>query len=124
MFLRAQCEHHFSQSIIDAMFSKDHNAERDFLAALTLLSDFVGSPDFAEQEYSLPPDETSARLLANSDLLFKYITLRLTDNNTSISLKCLDILDHLVDSLRDQRYNMTDYEASLLLPCVITKVSR
>ncbi|KDN53582.1 ARM repeat-containing protein [Tilletiaria anomala UBC 951] len=120
-FLRAQCEHHFSNGILDAMFSKDHSAERDFLAALTLLSDFVGSPGFASQEFDLSADDVSARLISNADLLFKYITLRLTDNNTSISLKCLDILDHLVDVLREQRYNMSDYEASLLLPCVVAK---
>ena len=121
--LRQQCEHHFSQSILDAMFSKDHSAERDYLSALTLLSDLVSSPDFALQEYDLGAEDLYARIEANVDLLFKYITLRLTDNNTSISIKCLDILDALVDVLKEQKYNMSDYEAGVLLPCVIAKVS-
>lgn len=119
--LRQQCEHHLSVDIIDQMFSKDHNAERDFSAALTLFSDFISSPTFAEEQFGLSHQETLERAVANSDLIFKYIAIRLTDNNTSISLKCLDVLDHLVNLLRGERYHLLDYEANSLLPCLIAK---
>lgn len=120
--LRQQCENHCSHGLIDSMFSKDHNAERDYLSALTLLSDFISSPTFAEEEYGLSQEETVGRVVANTDLVLKYVAIRLTDNNTSISLKCLDILDNLADLLRAEMYHMTDYEANSLFPCLIAKV--
>ena len=77
--------------MLDSMFSKDHNAERDYLSALTLLSDLISSPTFAEEEYGIAPAEAVARVVANSDLILKYIAIRLPDNNTSISLNFFDV---------------------------------
>ncbi|GAC71621.1 cdk activating kinase [Moesziomyces antarcticus T-34] len=119
--LRQQCEGQLSRGITDSMFSKSHSAEKDFYAALTLLSDFISSPTFAEEQYGLSPEETMERTLANSDLIFKYVSIRLTDNNTSLSLKCLDILEHLVAMLSTQQYHMSDYEAVCILPCLTAK---
>lgn len=121
--LRAQAEPHLSQSLSDSMFSKDHNAERDYLSALGLLTNFIGTPSFPEEEYGLTPTDAVARIVANSDLVFKYIAIRLTDNNTSITIKCLDVLDHLVELLRSDQYHMNDYEANSILPCLVAKVS-
>lgn len=119
--LKAQCEHYLGASLIDAMFSTDHNAERDYLSALAVLTDFVSSPTYAEEEYGVSPSEAVSRVVANSDLVFKYIALRLTDNNTSISLKCFELLGHLLDLLRTEQYHMSDYESSCILPCLIAK---
>lgn len=119
--LRQQCDGQLSRGVIDSMFSKSHSAEKDFYAALTLLSDFISSPTFAEEQYGLSPEETIERTLANSDLIFKYVSIRLTDNNTSLSLKCLDILEHLVALLSTQQYHMSDYEAACILPCLTAK---
>ncbi len=121
--LRQQCEGQLSRGITDSMFSKSHSAEKDFYAALTLLSDFISSPTFAEEQYGLSPEETMERTLANSDLIFKYVSIRLTDNNTSLSLKCLDILEHLVAMLSTQQYHMSDYEAVCILPCLTAKLA-
>lgn len=119
--LRQQCDGQLSRGVIDSMFSKSHSAEKDFYAALTLLSEFISSPTFAEEQYGLSPDETIERTLANSDLIFKYVAIRLTDNNTSLSLKCLDILENLVALLSTQQYHMSDYEATCILPCLTAK---
>ncbi|KAJ1039565.1 hypothetical protein NDA10_007546 [Ustilago hordei] len=119
--LRQQCDGQLSRGVIDSMFSKSHSAEKDFYAALTLLSDFISSPTFAEEQYGLSPEETVERTLANSDLIFKYVSIRLTDNNTSLSIKCLDILEHLVALLSGQQYHMSDYEAACILPCLTAK---
>ncbi|KAJ1020613.1 hypothetical protein NDA16_004006 [Ustilago loliicola] len=119
--LRQQCDGQLSRGVIDSMFSKSHSAEKDFYGALTLLSDFISSPTFAEEQYGLSPEETIERTLANSDLVFKYVSIRLTDNNTSLSLKCLDILEHLVALLSTQQYHMSDYEAACILPCLTAK---
>ena len=119
--LRQQCDGQLSRGITDSMFSKSHSSEKDFYAALTLLSDFISSPTFAEEQYGLSPEETIERIIANSDLIFKYVSIRLTDNNTSLSLKCLDILEHLVALLSTQQYHMSDYEAVCILPCLTAK---
>ncbi|PWN17789.1 ARM repeat-containing protein [Microstroma glucosiphilum] len=119
--LRAQCEGQLGATLIDQMFSKDHNAERDYLSALALLSDFISSPTFAEEEHGVAPAQAVAMVVANSDLIFKYIAIRLTDNNTSISLKCFDVLLQLMDLLRAEQYRMGDYEANSILPCLIAK---
>ncbi len=119
--LRQQCDGQLSRGVTDSMFSKSHSAEKDFYAALTLLSDFISSPTFAEEQYGLSPEETIERTLANSDLIFKYVSIRLTDNNTSLSLKCLDILEHIVALLSTQQYHMSDYEAACILPCLTAK---
>lgn len=119
--LRQQCDGQLSRGVTDSMFSKSHSSEKDFYVALTLLSDFISSPTFAEEQYGLSPEETIERTLANSDLIFKYVSIRLTDNNTSLSLKCLDILEHLVALLSTQQYHMSDYEAACILPCLTAK---
>ncbi|KAJ9476251.1 Protein STU2 [Pseudozyma hubeiensis] len=119
--LRQQCDGQLSRGVVDSMFSKSHSSEKDFYAALTLLSDFISSPTFAEEQYGLSPEETIERSIANSDLIFKYVSIRLTDNNTSLSLKCLDILEHLVALLSTQQYHMSDYEAACILPCLTAK---
>ncbi|SJX62376.1 related to STU2-Microtubule-associated protein (MAP) of the XMAP215/Dis1 family [Sporisorium reilianum f. sp. reilianum] len=119
--LRQQCDGQLSRGVTDSMFSKSHSSEKDFYAALTLLSDFISSPTFAEEQYGLSPEETIERTLANSDLILKYVSIRLTDNNTSLSLKCLDILEHLVALLSTQQYHMSDYEAACILPCLTAK---
>ncbi|KAN0064473.1 hypothetical protein ACQY0O_002099 [Thecaphora frezii] len=119
--LRSQCEGNCSRGLVDSLFSKANSAEKDYMSALTLISDFVSSPSFAEEEYGLSPEDTAGRIVANSDLVFKYIALRLTDNNTTLSMKCLEILEHLVELLSGQHFHMSDYEANSLLPCLIAK---
>ncbi|KAK0556534.1 hypothetical protein OC846_001101 [Tilletia horrida] len=119
--LNQQCDHQCDPGFIGMLFSKDHNNDRDFMAALSLLLDYISNPAFAEEEYDMSPQETTGRVLANSDLIFKYITIRLTDNNTSISLKCLDVLASLVELLQAEQYHMSEYEGNCLLPCLISR---
>jgi len=119
--LRHQSEHHLSVSLLDMLFSKDHNAERDYLSALTLLIDYVSNPQSTLEDYGLESEEAIARAVANSDLVFKYVAIRLTDNNTSISIKCLDLLENFISLLREQEYHMSDYEAKSIIPCLIAK---
>ncbi|KAL9937441.1 hypothetical protein V8E36_003850 [Tilletia maclaganii] len=119
--LAQQCDHHCDPSFMAMLFSKDHNNDRDFLAALFLLNDYISNPAFAEEEYDMSPTETVGRVVANSDLIFKYTAIRFTDNNTSISLKCLDVLGSLFELLQSEQYHMTEYEANCLLPCMISR---
>ncbi|CAD6889006.1 unnamed protein product [Tilletia caries] len=119
--LSQQCDHHCDSGFMAMLFSKDHNNDRDFMAALSLSLDYISNPAFAEEEYDMSPQETVGRVVANSDLIFKYIAVRMTDNNTSISLKCLDVLAALVELLQTEQYHMSEYEANCLLPCMISR---
>lgn len=119
--LRTQCENHLNSALMEKMFSKDHNAERDYLSALTVLIDHLTHTGASMEEFAITSDEAVTRIKANSDLLFKYVAIRLTDNNTSIALKCLDLLHQLIIVLRSQEYHMSDYEANAILPCVLAK---
>ncbi|CAO1624883.1 unnamed protein product [Parajaminaea phylloscopi] len=119
--LRSQCEPHVASDVLDLMFSRDHNAERDFLSALALLIDFLKSATADAEEYGLSPAETVATIVANTDLLLKYVAIRLTDGNTSISLKCFDLLGLVVDILRNEHYHVSDFEANAILPCMVAK---
>ncbi|KAE8268517.1 hypothetical protein A4X09_0g3815 [Tilletia walkeri] len=119
--LSQQCDHHCDPGYMAMLFSKDHNSDRDFMAALSLSLDYISNPAFAEEEYDMSTQETVGRVVANSDLIFKYIAIRMTDNNTSISLKCLDVLAALVELLQTEQYHMSEYEANCLLPCMISR---
>jgi cytoskeleton-associated protein 5 len=119
--LRQQCESQMSAGMIDSMFSKDHNAERDYMAALSLLNDFFAHPESAMEEYQVDQSRAVSMSVAHCDLIFKYTAIRLTDNNTSTALKCLDVLASLISLLRGQEYHMSDYEANAILPCIIAK---
>lgn len=104
--LRLLFEHCATKSFTMLAFSTDHHFEKDFISSLTMLSNI--------------DDDMS--IVNNIDLIFKYVSLRLSDNLTSIILKCLDVVDKAVEVLDRQDYNLTEWEASLILPAWISKV--
>eukprot|EP00124_Ichthyophonus_hoferi_P003158 Ihof_evm3s259 gene=Ihof_evmTU3s259 len=66
---------------------------------------------------------TREEVEANSDLLLKYISLRLFDNNTTIILKCVEFLLNLFSMLgEDRAYSISDYEVSLIFPALLARV--
>lgn len=40
----------------------------------------------------------------------------------NFSVQVIDFLFDLVDALRNDEYSLTDYEASILIPCLVEKV--
>lgn len=111
-----------SAELLGQLFSKDHHAERDFLAALGVIEGWAMDPAAAAERCELDEKEVRARLGANLDLVFKYITIRLADTNTSMTMKCLDLVEQLFGVLHTDGLRMSDYEASILLPSLIAKV--
>lgn len=106
--LKSQCEGSFSSGLIALMFSKSHHKEKDYLKALTLLEEIVS--------------KESQKLVESADLVFKYLSVRYLDSNTSILLKCLDVTEKLVTTLVDVGYHMTEYEASVFFPSFLTRI--
>ncbi|GAA6061591.1 hypothetical protein JCM10212_004341 [Sporobolomyces blumeae] len=120
-WLSSQMAPQVSAALHAQLFSTDHSAERDFIAALTTMDDCAKDPSAAEQ-YDLDGDEMRDRIVANLDLIIKYITLRIGMTSTVITVKCLDLIDHFMPLLVKSGYKMSDYEANPLLTCLIAKV--
>ncbi|GAA6011628.1 hypothetical protein JCM11491_004710 [Sporobolomyces phaffii] len=120
-WLSSQMAPQVSAALHGQLFSTDHSAERDFVAGLTVMDDCAKDPTVAEQ-YDLDGDEMRDRIVANLDLIIKYITLRIGMTSTTITVKCLDLVDHFMPLLVESGYKMSDYEATPLLTCLISKV--
>lgn len=110
-----------SPELLGQIFSKDHHCEKDFLAGLSTIEAWTSDPSSAAEQAGLEESDVRDRLLANSDLVFKYLTIRLHDTNTTITMKCLDIIDQYIAALQLDEYRLTDYEASVLLPSLISR---
>lgn len=121
--LHQQMTPNTAPELLTQLFSKDHNAERDFATALTTLDDCARDPSSAASTYDLSPEELRARLVVNVDVMFKYVTVRLPLTSTTTTLKCLDLVDHLIPVLDAEGYKLSDYETSALLISLIAQVS-
>lgn len=126
-FLSEQCEGNFSPQVHTWLFSTNHYKEKDYLAALTAIDEPIAEGDKGLQKaaagVAIDVAELKARYIANTDLILKYITLRFFDTNTSMFIKCLELLEHLFTLLDKEGYHMNEYEANSFLPFFINKVS-
>lgn len=104
------------------MFSSDHYKEKDFLSALTALIEPLQDIETCQSTFGISAEELKQRYIANCDLILKYITIRFFDTNTSMLIKCLDLLENLLQLLDDSGYLLNEYEASSFLPFFINKV--
>ena len=120
-YLAHQMEHHASPDIYAQLFSKDHRAEEDFMAALSSLAEFYGSS--AASTFGLREDELQGLQLANIDLTVKYAALKLLSNNTQINNRCLELLTNVAETVARYEERFSDIEARLFVPALIFKVS-
>lgn len=120
-YLAHQMEHHASPDIYAQLFSKDHRAEEDFMAALSGLTEFYGSS--AASAFGLREDELQGLQLANIDLTVKYAALKLLSNNTQINNRCLELLTNVAETVARYEERFSEVEARLFVPALILKVS-
>lgn len=66
--------------------------------------------------------ENSQALVANLDLVLKWLTLRFFDTNPSVLLKGLEYLHSVFNVLIDTRYRLVENEASSFIPYLVVKV--
>lgn len=66
--------------------------------------------------------ENGTSLMANLDLVLKWITLRFFDTNPSVILKGLEYLSLVFQYLIDADYTMAEYEANCFIPYLVLKV--
>ncbi|RZC32556.1 cytoskeleton-associated protein 5 [Asbolus verrucosus] len=67
------------------------------------------------------PDHGPA-LVANLDLILKWLTLRFFDTNPSVLLKGLEYLHMIFNMLIETKYRMLENEASSFLPYLVVKI--
>lgn len=117
-FLREQMTGIFSPALLRLLFSEDHHKEKDHQQALaTLIDSFEISPSTDVNE-----EEIGQRFISQSDMIFKYLTIRFYDSNTSILLKSLDLLEKFISLLDSKGYHVNEYEAACFLPSFLSKV--
>lgn len=121
-FLRDQCEGCLSPTLVKLLFSEGHHKDRDFIEGLSLIDEYLAHPSLAQDRFGVDEEEFKQRVLANSDLVLKYITIRLFDSNTSSLFKVLDVLDHMFVIIDQSSAQLLEYEASAFLPYFLQKV--
>jgi cytoskeleton-associated protein 5 len=112
--LAEQSSSTFSQELHALLFSEEHYKEKDYLAGITKLDDYVSS--------SANSTDIKMKIINAADIILKYVTIRFFDTNTSIFLKVLELLEHLFALMEEQEYHLSDYEANAFLPFFINKV--
>lgn len=119
-YLSAQMDPQMSPDIFQQLFSKDHRAEEDFMAALSILADFF--VDSAGPGFGLDADQLKMVQLSNVDLALKYAALKLLSNNTQLANRCLDLINHILDLMPKYTERFSDAEAKLFVPALIAKL--
>ena len=68
-------------------------------------------------------NDNASALVANLDLILKWLTLRFFDTNPSVVFKGLEYLHSVFNTLTEMNYKMLESEASSFLPYLVMKVS-
>jgi len=107
--LRHQMDLCCAPTLVAALFSQDHHAERDYLQ---------GTSDLLAYLAKAP----SAPVLAQSDVLIKYACVRVLDRHTSVALRCMELLSTLMDVLSAHGTHLTESEAQALLATLLVRL--
>jgi len=119
-YLSHQMEHHASPELFSQLFSKDHRAEEDHMAALTTLSEFYDQR--APATFGIAEEEMRALQMANVDLTLKYAALKLLLNNTQLVNRCLEVITNVSEAAARYEERFSDAEARLFVPALVFKV--
>ena len=120
--LQHQMEPHVSRELNTLLFSHDHNAVNDHISGLGTIADCYAATLAGEEKYGLSISDMKAILVANSDLPFKFVSLKVHESQPNLITKCLDVVDHVLAFLRGANYQLTDQEALCFVPTIIHKV--
>ncbi|KAG0567085.1 hypothetical protein KC19_7G108600 [Ceratodon purpureus] len=84
------------------------------------------SPDFKKQIDGLDllqkaiPNQTK-EIIEILDVIFRWSSIRFAESNTTCLLKVIDFLFDLVEGLKGEAYMFSEFEASILFPCLVEK---
>ncbi|KAF6765176.1 microtubule associated protein [Ephemerocybe angulata] len=112
--LQSQMEPYASKELVAKLFSHDHSAVNDHIAGLGMIADFFASA------YG---DETAEKIcIANIDLPLKYVSIKAHESQPNLVSKCLDVVEAILDLLRNINYQLSDNEATCFVPTVVYKL--
>ncbi|CAI5988183.1 unnamed protein product [Closterium sp. NIES-65] len=94
----------FREDLVQRMFSKD------FKQHVAVIDTFHKAMEQQPHEF-----------MEVLDLLLRWFVLRIAEANTTSLLRALDFLTDLVQVLTIEGYILTEYEANILLPCLVEK---
>ncbi|TIC50770.1 ARM repeat-containing protein [Wallemia mellicola] len=120
-YLEHQSQPFLCTQLHNLLFSTDHHAESDYLAGLAIINDAIQDAFGDSDNYGLGVEKSRQFILANVDIILKYVTLRLFDNNTSILLRTLEVIESTLKVVDEVNAQLTDYEANAFLPTLIVK---
>lgn len=118
--LRQQMESCCVPTLIARLFSQDHYAERDYLQGIDDLMTVITKPTCA-QDAGVSASEVLAQVCANTDVLLKYACVRLLEKNTSVALRCFELVAALLDVLSRENTPLGDAEAEALVATLVVR---
>nr|XP_058951305.1 cytoskeleton-associated protein 5-like isoform X2 [Pocillopora verrucosa] len=76
------------------------------------------------QQCVVPPSDApyQVEVVQSLDLILKWVTLRFFDTNTTVLIKCLELMDAVFVMLAQADYQMLEFEASSFIPYLVQKV--
>lgn len=114
--LQSQMEPFASKELVAKLFSHDHSAVNDHIAGLGMIADFYATA-FG--------DETLEKVcIANLDLPLKYVSIKAHESQSNLVSKCLDVVEAILEFLRNVNYQLADNEAVCFVPTIVYKVCR
>jgi cytoskeleton-associated protein 5 len=121
-YLQKQMNDHASPELTGLLFSSDRFAEKDHLAGLALLDELYAA-DADSSPFGLTADQADTLQVANMDLVLKYVGVRLHDGSTQMILKCLDLVQRVIEIVDRGRGGFSEGESNVILPALIYRVS-
>jgi cytoskeleton-associated protein 5 len=112
--LQSQMEPFASKELVGKLFSHDHSAVNDHIAGLGMIADFYTTAS---------GDETLEKVcIANLDLPLKYVSIKAHESQSNLVSKCLDVVEAILEFLRNVNYQLMDNEATCFVPTMVFKV--
>ena len=113
-----QMDAHISGEIKGLLFNADFKKQ---LQGIAVIDETLTDATISPTRYGVEAEDWNQRVQSVTDLLLKYTTLRLCDTNTTLHLKCFELIQHLLTALEHTNYHISEYEASVFLPTFLTK---
>ena len=126
-YLQDQVSSAMDAEVANLLFSKSAHHDRDHLEGLAIFHDaytFANSSDgsYAGPAFGIDAASMQSRLIANSDLTFKYLSIRLTDAAPAPISKALDVLELAINLTLQRDEHLSDFEATCFMSSLLIRV--
>ncbi|KAI3637761.1 hypothetical protein MIR68_004410 [Amoeboaphelidium protococcarum] len=121
--LQSACSQAFSEDLTKLLFDKGHSQDKSHMAAVNIIDKALSfdTESAWSAEYSIQQQQSLA--LNVSDLILKYVSVRLNDTNTVMTIKCLEIVQKIVDLMEQaDNYRVTDYDIDCIFSALSSKL--